>query len=131
METHWTDRRLDELNGRVEELAKRTERGFVEFRTEIQTGFERMEQHLERLDATFEQRLEQIDAKLEHVDKRFDEVEIRLKGVEKSVFTTEAHVDDLRERTGRVEKRMDGMAYALIGFAASLTLAMVSIAVNL
>lgn len=130
METHWTDGRLDQLNDRVEELGKRTERGFVEFRTEMQSGFERIEQLIERMDAKAERRFEQIDERFEQVDQRFQQIDERFAqidkrfvGVEGRLIKVEVRLEDLGERSGRVERRLDGLIYSIIGLGASMFVA--------
>ncbi len=134
MESGWTDDRLDELNTRVDDLARRTERGFVEFRTEMQTGFERMEQLIERMDAKFERRFEQVDQRFEQVDQRLSQidtrlegVEVRLGGVETRLLKAEVRLEGLGERSGRVEKSLDGLIYAILGFAASMVVAVAAL----
>lgn len=121
MESDWTDGRLDELNARVNELTKRTDRGFVEVRTEMLAGFERMEEKFElrfqqfeqrfvQMEEKFELRFEQVDHRLEQVDRRFELAEKRLEGFE-----------------ARVERRFDGLFYSIIGFAASMVVAIAAL----
>jgi hypothetical protein len=113
MESNWSDDRLDELNTRVDGLGKRMDRGFVEFRTETQTGFDRIERLIEQMDAKFE--------------KRFDRIEGRLGNMEDRLIKVEVHLEDVADRSRGVERRLDGVIYAIIAGAGSTLLAAVGL----
>jgi DNA repair exonuclease SbcCD ATPase subunit len=138
MESSWSDDRLDELKAQVDALATRTDRGFVEFRTELLAGFERMERIVEgrfelieeKLDQRFNQideRFNQVDERFEEVDRRFEQIDVRLGGVEMRLVKVEVRLEGLGERGQSVESRLDGLTYGIIGFAASMVVAIAAL----
>ena len=80
MRESWTDKRLDDLNEKVDRgfgrvdadlrahrVETRTE--FVALRGEMKAGFERVDGRFERMDQRFDQRFEHFDQRM---DERFD-----------------------------------------------------------
>jgi DNA anti-recombination protein RmuC len=73
----WTDRRLDDLNGRIESGFDRVDSDLraqrVETRTELTALRGEMRQGFDRVDARFERMEERFDERFERMDGRLDE----------------------------------------------------------
>lgn len=84
MRESWSDKRLDDLNDKVDRIdadvrghrvETRTE--FAALRGEMRDGFERMDERFERMDTRFNDRLERMDIRFndcfERMDARLDD----------------------------------------------------------
>lgn len=83
MRESWTDKRLDDLNHRVDTgferidadlrgLRVETRTEFGALRGEMKSGFERVDERFERMDERFERMEHRMDERFERMDQRFD-----------------------------------------------------------
>jgi hypothetical protein len=75
-EGHWSDARLDDLNGRVSDLGRRMDAGFTRADRRMDAGFaradRRMDEGFARVDADLRGLRGEMNSRFEHVEARFD-----------------------------------------------------------
>ncbi|MGD9735790.1 MAG: hypothetical protein AB7V58_09315 [Solirubrobacterales bacterium] len=121
MRDRWTDERLDDLNGKVDDGFRRVDERF----DRVDERFERMDVRFDRVDEKFER----MEERFVRTDERFGRIEERFAWMEEKVGQ---RFDDqnawIRAEFGQVNARIDSLSRTILQGAFALCAAMIAMA---